>query len=47
LQLLEDGARFDYATVKALVVPREPDIPVVNIQSPDLTIYDALLRASA
>ena len=46
-QLLEDGTRFDYAIVKALVVPREPDVPVVNIQSPDLTVYDALLRASA
>jgi hypothetical protein len=46
-RLLEDGVRFDYAAVEALVSPREPDIPVVNIQSPDLAIYDSLLRASA
>ena len=46
-QLLEDGVRFDYAAVKALVAPRESEVPVVNIQSPNLAVYDALLRASA
>ena len=47
VRLLGAGARFDYATVEALASPREPEIPVVMIPSPDLALYDALLGASA
>jgi hypothetical protein len=46
-QLLEAGTRFDYAAVEALVSPRQPEVPVVRIPSPDLALYDALLGASA
>lgn len=46
-QLLENGTRFDYAAVEALVSPREPVVPVIRIPSPDLALYDALLGAAA
>ena len=46
-RLLENGTRFDYAAVEALVSPREPDVPVIKIPSPDLAVYDALLGAAA
>lgn len=41
--LLERGALFDYAAVKALVAPDAPAVPTVSIGTPDLTHYDALL----
>jgi len=47
VQVLEAGVRFDYATVESLVLPREPEIPVVVIPPPDLALYDELLGASA
>ena len=46
-KLLEDGTSFDYATVEALVSPREPEIPVIQIPAPDLALYDDLLGACA
>lgn len=45
--LLERGAPFDYAAVKALAAPDEPVIPVVAIGEPDLAAYDALLAGGA
>jgi transposase len=41
--LLASHAPFDYAAVEALVAPREPEFPVVEIAEPDLAQYDALI----
>ena len=43
--LLEQGAAFDYAMVKAIALPEQPALPVVTIGAPDLAEYDALLAA--
>ena len=42
-QLLEAGAPFDYAAVRALASPEKPAVPVVAISEPDLAVYDQLL----
>ena len=47
MQLLKNGTGFDYATVEALVSPREPEVPVIQIPVPDLALYDDLLGACA
>lgn len=41
--LLKSGEAFDYARVSALVQPKRPEHPVVNIPAPDLARYDRLL----
>ena len=41
--LLDDGGRFDYASVQAIVTPVIPPVPVIHIPAPDLAQYDALL----
>lgn len=43
--LLERGARFDYATVKAIAAPEKPVVPEVHIGRPDPAAYDSLLAA--
>jgi transposase len=42
-QLLESGAAWDYAAVKALAQPETPAIPSVHVGTPDLAEYDRLL----
>jgi hypothetical protein len=44
-QLLADGARFDYAAVKALAAPEERAVPEVHIPPPNPAAYDSLLAA--
>ncbi len=44
-QLLAEGARFDYAAVKARVKPETPTIPEMAPLKPDLAVYDGLLVA--
>ncbi|HEY8945691.1 MAG TPA: IS21 family transposase, partial [Polyangiaceae bacterium] len=44
-KLLSDGARFDYATVKALAAPEQRAVPDVHIPRPDPAAYDSLLAA--
>lgn len=44
--LLEQGAAFDYAAVKALIVPDRPSVPDVQRGDPDPSEYDALLAGS-
>lgn len=46
-RLLERRARFDYAAVEALVQPRESEVPVIEMPSPDLAAYDDLIRGTA
>ena len=46
-QLLERGDRPDFATVKALIAPDKPRIPVVHIPPPDLQVYERLLVGGA
>jgi hypothetical protein len=41
--LLDAGASFDYAMVKALCAPEPPAFPVVDIGVPNLAVYDGLL----
>jgi hypothetical protein len=41
--LLQSGEAFDYARVTAIVQPKRPEHPVVNIPAPDLRRYDRLL----
>lgn len=41
--LLEQGAPFDYAAVKALACPIESEVPHVDIGIPDLLAYDELI----
>jgi hypothetical protein len=41
--LLEQGAPFDYAAVKALAHPAEAEVPHVDIGAPDLGVYDELI----
>lgn len=42
-ELLTQGARFDYAAVKARVKPETPAIPHMAPLKPDLAVYDGLL----
>lgn len=44
--LLAGGDAFDYAVVKALSHPAEPQLPALSIGEPDLKRYDALLVAA-
>jgi hypothetical protein len=41
--LLERGAPFDYAAVKAIAHPAESEVPHVDIGVPDLDTYDELI----
>jgi hypothetical protein len=41
--LLERGAPFDYAAVKAIAHPTESELPHVDIGAPDLVVYDELI----
>ncbi len=41
--LLQAGRAFDYASVRALVTPTIPSVPVIHLPPPDLAHYDALL----
>lgn len=43
-RLLDAGAAFDYAAVKALCVTDTPQWPTVSIGAPDLGVYDRLLQ---
>ena len=43
--LLAEEAAFDYAAVKAVALPEQPDVPKVKIGAPDLASYDELLTA--
>ncbi len=45
--LLESGAPFDYAAVKAVAHPDEPSVPTVTLGIPDFASYDELLIAGA
>lgn len=45
--LLEQGARPDYAAVKALAAPEKTTVPVVHIPEPDFAEYDRLLVGGA
>jgi hypothetical protein len=47
IRLLEARARFDFAAVEALVKPRESEVPTIDIPTPDLTGYDALIVGAA
>jgi hypothetical protein len=46
LGLLDHAARFDYASVEALVVPPAVQVPVVHIARPNLRAYDGLLEGA-
>jgi hypothetical protein len=46
-RLLEGRARFDFAAVEVLVRPRESEVPMIDIPSPDLTTYDELIGGAA
>jgi hypothetical protein len=43
LTLLQAGAPFDYAAVRAIASPDRPAVPVLGIPEPDLGAYDQLL----
>jgi hypothetical protein len=45
-ELLARHEPFDYATVRELASPVQPDTPVVRIGMPNLASYDALLRGA-
>jgi hypothetical protein len=45
--LLEAGQPFDYAAVKAIANPVQPEVPNVSIPLPDLAVYDELLAGGA
>lgn len=47
VELVAEGARFDYAAVKARAKPETPAIPDMAPLKPDLTIYDGLLVGGA
>jgi hypothetical protein len=42
--LLADRQPFDYASVRAVVTPALPQVPVLHLPVPDLAQYDALLE---
>jgi hypothetical protein len=41
--LLDQAVSFDYAAVKALAVPAQPEVPHVEVGTPDLGDYDRLI----
>ncbi len=43
--LLDQGAAFEYADVKAIAQPGQPAVPEVKIGKPDIARYDGLLAA--
>jgi hypothetical protein len=43
--LLAQGARFDYAAVKAIAAPEKPTVPEVRIPRPDPSAYNSLLAS--
>jgi hypothetical protein len=43
-ELLESGDRFDAELVRKAVRPERPSVPAVEIGTPDLHVYDALLE---
>lgn len=45
-QLLDASVPFDYAAVEALARPRSPEIPRIQIGTPELARYDELLEAA-
>ena len=45
-QLLNTSTIFDYAAVEALARPRVPEVPLVEIGTPELAHYDELLGAA-
>jgi hypothetical protein len=45
--LLDQGTRFDYAAVRSLAKPEQPQIPELHIGEPDLLQYDELLGGAA
>jgi hypothetical protein len=45
--LLARGERPDFITVKSLVAPEKPTVPVVHIPAPDLSVYDRLIAGGA
>ncbi len=46
-RLLEGGAPFGYAEVRALAHPEPATVPVVTMPAPDLAAYDQLLQGGA
>jgi hypothetical protein len=46
-ELLESGASFDYAKLKARAAPERPTVPMLQIPTPDLRKYDALIAGGA
>ena len=44
--LLEKGGPLDYAAVKAIAQPEQPEVPPVHIGTPDFASYDELLHAA-
>ena len=44
--VLESGERFDYMAVKELVQPESPEVPQLQIPSPDLSLYDRFLKGA-
>lgn len=44
-RLLAEGARLDYAAVKALAAPEEHPLPEVHIPAPDPASYNCLLAS--
>jgi hypothetical protein len=47
VQLLAEGARFDYVDVKTRVKPERPLIPEMAPLKPDFAVYDGLLAGGA
>lgn len=45
--LLEAGESFDYAAVRALASPEQPEVPAIAIPTPDLAVYDELIKGDA
>jgi len=43
-ELLENAGRFDAELVRQTVRPERPSVPAVEIGTPDLHVYDALLE---
>ena len=43
VRLLAESAAFDYAGVRALVAPKPPVVPDIQVRPPDLSVYDRLL----
>jgi len=42
-ELLGCAEPFDYAAVRAIVVPERPSVPSIGIGTPDLASYDQLI----